>query len=259
MLKSAREAKTNTTWINPNAEYEEALMKFSDSVLSSKQFLDAFLPFKQRISNLGMFNSLSQTLLKVTSPGVPDFYQGTEIWNLVLVDPDNRRPVDYDIRKRLFDEIRELEDSRGKLDLSRELTSTREDGRIKLYLTYRALNLRREKRDLFMQGRYSPLSAIGEGERHIIAFERSDAESSIIVVVPRLLAGMIGPSETPTGGIWKDTRLVVPSREKAGRFKDIFTGKTFKLETVRKGEVSIMLSELLSDFPVALLEELKAS
>jgi (1->4)-alpha-D-glucan 1-alpha-D-glucosylmutase len=256
MLKAAREAKHNTTWINPNAGYEEALMRFTDRALSSRRFIDDLLPFMKTISNLGMFNSLSHALLKITSPGVPDFYQGTELWNLVLVDPDNRGQVDYALRLRLLEELKGLENKKGLLELSRELTRTREDGRIKLYLIYKALSLRKERKDLFLHGKYMPIYARGSGEKHIVAFGRSDGGNTVITVVPRLLSAMIGASEAPTGGVWKDTRLVLPLEGGVGKYRDIFTGRAMEAEADGEGTGSLMLSEVLSDFPVALLEGL---
>jgi (1->4)-alpha-D-glucan 1-alpha-D-glucosylmutase len=263
MLKAAREAKANTTWINPNAEYEEALIRFVREVLSSKRFLGDFMPLARRVSDMGIFNSLSQTLLKITSPGVPDFYQGTELWNLSLVDPDNRRHVDYPLMSWLIEELKGLERTGGEGELARELLRVREDGRIKLYLTYKALSFRNRHSDLFLNGRYIPIQAEGAGAEHIIAFVRSNSGASVITVVPRLVAGLIGFEETsggPTGDLWKDTLLVLPepgNGKAEGRFRNVFTGENIETGGRGKGGEGgkLPLSDVLSSFPVALLEE----
>ena len=159
MLKAAREAKVNTSWINPNTIYEDALMIFIERVMDThpvNQFLKDFLPFQKKISHYGMFNSLSKALLKITSPGVPDFYQGTEIWDFSLVDPDNRRPVDYDLRIRMFEELKKRESDIGPLKLINELTVNKDNGKIKMYLIYKSLNFRKNNRELFERGEYLP-------------------------------------------------------------------------------------------------------
>ncbi|MEM4658176.1 MAG: hypothetical protein QXX77_07130 [Candidatus Methanosuratincola sp.] len=144
MIKAAREAKVNTSWHSPDGEYKKALPSFVDGILgtsSDGDFLREFLPFQRLVAHCGILNSLSQTILKITSPGVPDFYQGSELWDLNLVDPDNRRPVDYKRRKRLLAWIRKKE--REDLHtLIRSLLEHGEDGRIKLFLIYRTLKCR---------------------------------------------------------------------------------------------------------------------
>jgi (1->4)-alpha-D-glucan 1-alpha-D-glucosylmutase len=117
-----------------------------------------------------MFNSLSQTLLKIASPGIPDFYQGNELWDFSLVDPDNRRPVDYGSRRIMLDELMQYEASAGLLDTAREMVATRNDGRIKMNLTFKALNYRRNNRELFESGRYQPLTVEGACQEHVCAF-----------------------------------------------------------------------------------------
>jgi (1->4)-alpha-D-glucan 1-alpha-D-glucosylmutase len=163
MLKASREAKVNTSWINPNGKYEEALTAFVHAVLTplkKNRFLKDFLPFQQKISRLGAFNSLSQTLLKIASPGVPDFYQGTELWDFSLVDPDNRRPVDYALRARLLEGIKAGEKDTALL--IRELFDRRETGEIKLFLIYRLLAARSRMKTLFSEGEYIPLEVRGK-------------------------------------------------------------------------------------------------
>jgi (1->4)-alpha-D-glucan 1-alpha-D-glucosylmutase len=188
MRKAAREAKVHTSWVNINTKYEEALEVFIDALLDARhernRFLDDFLPFQRSIAPLGTLNSLSQVLLKLTSPGIPDIYQGTELWCFTLVDPDNRRPVDYAHRRRL---LQELETRFGgpqeKLaQRARDLLATLEDGRTKLYVLWRALHTRREFPSVFSQGDYRALSVHGRWAEHVCAFARSDGVRHAITV-----------------------------------------------------------------------------
>ena len=156
--------------------------------------------FQRLTAACGIFNSLSQTLLKITSPGIPDFYQGNELWDFSLVDPDNRRPVDYRIRKNLLDELMRMESTAGPLETAREVVATRNDGRIKLHLTCKALNFRRENRELFESGSYLPLTVEGACQEHVCAFERSVNGSSVLVVVPRFCSRLIRRQRRPAAG-----------------------------------------------------------
>jgi (1->4)-alpha-D-glucan 1-alpha-D-glucosylmutase len=156
MIKASREAKVNTSWINQNEAYELALTSFIDHITHpgpGNKFLPEFLPFQQKISRCGTYNSLAQTLLKICVPGVPDFYQGTELWNFNLVDPDNRRPVDYETRITMLSELKIKEAGMSVKNLAEELYHSMDDGRIKMYLTYKALAYRKANRDLFEKGR----------------------------------------------------------------------------------------------------------
>lgn len=172
IVKAVREAKVHTAWLKPDTEYENAYVSFAEKILARSEtnaFLKEFIPFCRRVSHYGMLNSLSQTLIKIASPGVPDFYQGTDLWDLSLVDPDNRRPVDFELRRAMLAGIREQEDSNiGRL--IQELLSTRMDGRIKLFLIYRALKARKTHREIFREGAYLPLGAAGRFRGHVIAF-----------------------------------------------------------------------------------------
>ncbi len=196
MLKALHEAKVHTSWINPNAEYDEAVTEFVGRILdegSSRKFLDDFRAFARRVAEYGLYNSLSQTLLKLAMPGVPDTYQGTELWDFSLVDPDNRRPVDYELRRRMLQELRSAADSAGGGDLrglASELLAAKEDGRIKLYVTHRTLASRRDHPGLFTAGEYLPLAAEGSKAAHLFAFARRDGQAAAIVAVPRLVVGL---------------------------------------------------------------------
>jgi len=172
IVKAVREAKVHTAWLKPDTEYEETFVSFVESILeptNENPFLREFLPFQKRVSHYGIFNSLGQSLIKMTAPGVPDFYQGTELWDLSLVDPDNRRPVDFEKGKTILREIRAKSES-DVLNLINELLGTKEDGRIKLFLIHRALMGRNEKQEIFQRGEYIPL----EVGRHAPPVEESD-------------------------------------------------------------------------------------
>ena len=260
MLKAAREAKVNTSWINPNRTYEEALLAFIDAILvpaEGNQFLNDFLPFQRMISHYGMFNSLSQTLLKIAAPGVPDFYQGTELWDSQLVDPDNRRPVNYEIRMRLLEDLKSISDSITAAALCRELTIKKEDGKIMLYLIKKALNYRKANREVFEKGEYAALNADGVRAVNICAFERRIENSSIIVAVPRFLAQITsGVRALPFGRtVWEDAVLLVP--EEAGtQYRNLFTDEVLSAAFEGKGKNGIPLADVFANFPVALLERI---
>ena len=199
MEKALREAKVNTSWINPNTEYEAAFHTFLDAILdrsAGKPFLDQFAPFQARIARAGIYNSLSQTLIKIAAPGLPDFYQGTEVWNFSLADPDNRRRVDYDRLQKLLERA-----SRGRVGgsaaLVDRLLAEPEDGSLKLYVTRSALRFRREHRALFAKGSYLPLRTAGEKNKHVIAFARSFRGTTVLVLAGRFFAQLEAQTRTP--------------------------------------------------------------
>lgn len=258
MLKALREAKVNSSWISPNTIYEDAMIFFIEGILNplpDNQFLKEFEMFQKKISYYGMFNSLSQTLLKITSPGVPDFYQGTETWDFSLVDPDNRRPVDYDMRKKMFEEIKRHESEVPLSKLAKDLTLNKESGMIKLYLTYKALNYRRENRELFEKGEYVALEVMGEKAHNICAFARRLAEKRIIVVVPRYLTGLIPQQDSLPFGeeVWKDSFVAVPYAEEGVKYCNVFTGEIVVVKKYNEA-IILSLSEIFTNFPVALME-----
>ncbi len=255
MLKSVKEAKVNTSWINPNAAYEAAVQQFVHAILDTgapNPFLEDFHALRERVAFFGLFNALSQTLLKLTSPGVPDIYQGNEVWDFSLVDPDNRRPVDYARRMDLLRSLRRA--STGGVALrpfARGLLETLADGRIKLWLTHRALRLRQDCPELFGRGSYVPLRAAGPKKRHVCAFARVWEGQRVIVVAPVLLAGLTRATPVPPMGreVWGETSLHLPGA--AGEtFRDIFTGATIQAHA---SDGRLGLADLLADFPVAAL------
>ncbi len=261
MTKAAREAKTHTTWISPDNEYEEALENFVDRVLISDDFLGSFAGIQRTVSFYGMLNSLSQTLLKITSPGVPDFYQGTEIWNLTLVDPDNRLPVDY---RRLEHMLAKVVDWPEGFSIKSALDNPA-DGMIKLFLTRKALMYRFQNKDLFQEGSYVPLEVTGPRSRHIVAFLRGLKGSYAIVIVPRLLGQVIGQDigqgigqgrpegEFPLGDCWQDTRVILPDEMRVHEFQNVLTGDRQQAVGAEGQRHFISVPEALSALPVCLL------
>jgi (1->4)-alpha-D-glucan 1-alpha-D-glucosylmutase len=263
MLKAMREAKVHTSWISPNTLREDAVLYFIDLILKDSggnDFLHDFALFQKLTAACGIFNSLSQTLLKITSPGIPDFYQGNELWDFSLVDPDNRRPVDYFMRKKMLDELLQKEAAEGLLETARETVATRNDGRIKLHLTCKALGFRRDNRELFEKGRYLPLTVEGAFQDHVCAFERSVNDSSVLVVVPRFCSSlMAGSGALPLGEeVWKDTRIIQQFDTASSCYRNVFTGEILKLDQ-NKGQLTLALKDILSIFPVALLERIDSS
>ena len=250
MLKAVREAKEKTSWGNQNKKYEDAVTNFVNRVLSSQQFREDFVPFEQKISHFGMLNSLSQTLIKLTAPGVPDTYQGNELWEFNLVDPDNRRPVDYALRKRVLAGFKKAcaDGCDQQATFVQKLAAEMNDGRIKAYLIWKILNLRNRLPDLFQQGDYVPLTIAGDRAKHLVAFARHYDSQTLIVVAPRLCAQLLaGETRMPTGEeVWRDTQIHISSA--ALRLRSLFTGEQFQVEG---GGLSA--KNLFQHFPVALL------
>ncbi len=254
LIKAAREAMVRTRWITPDTGYENALITFAENILDESgenEFLDDFLRLQPRMAYLGALNSLSQVLLKITSPGVPDFYQGTDLWDFSLVDPDNRRAVDFGKRIQLLKELKSREPG-GPGTLIPELLAHWEDGRIKLYLTYKALNFRREHRDLFLEGEYLPLSGHGERKDNVVAFARRKEDQWALAAVPRLVAKMAASREPPLGKkVWGESLLNIP-QEAPSAWTNVFTGESLEIPR-SSGSKTLPLHQIFSRFPVALL------
>jgi (1->4)-alpha-D-glucan 1-alpha-D-glucosylmutase len=257
MIKAVREAKTHSSWVAPDEAYERALQRFIGALLRERPtsaFLTDLAPFAQQIADAGMWNSLSQTVLKLTSPGVPDTYQGTEIWDLSLVDPDNRRPVDFDLRTRhlaWLDEQARLPDGRRKL--AERLVASARDGRIKLYITAEVLRLRRKFPELMTVGDYVPLAAHGECAEQLCAFVRRTREAVVAMVAPRLTTALVPELGMPPLGatVWRDTHVVLPDDLAGGSWQDLFSGQ---IHGASPGVRTLHLDQVLERFPVALLK-----
>jgi (1->4)-alpha-D-glucan 1-alpha-D-glucosylmutase len=259
MRKAVREAKVQTSWINPDAAYEEAVDEFVAKLLGHPEhnaFLADFLPFQRRIARCGLLGGLAQLLLKLTSPGVPDLYQGSELWELHLVDPDNRQPVDYALRAEALRELRSLDDDGADLTHRiRELVEHLADGRAKLYLTWRVLTWRRHHRELFAAGEYLPLAVEGSQADHVCAFARRAGEQVAVVAVPRWLARLAGdPDRLPLGNeAWTDAWVAAPGDGEAGGYTNVLTGERV---APREGTAGFHFAaaDLFRSFPGALLE-----
>ncbi len=257
MRKATKEAKVNTSWINPNQAYDDAVGEFVSTVMDGALFFDDFQGLQYKVAQFGIYNSLAQTLLKLTVPGVPDLYQGTELWDFSLVDPDNRRPVDYDRRRQMLSALQEQVRAAGHdlVGLARELLDSREDGRIKLYMIYQTLNYRREHADLFRAGAYFPLEGVGRCAKHICAFARQHNQNVLLVAAPRLLTRLMPDPHMPPIGpqIWQDSWLTVPPSDAGHCYRNLFTGETVEAVN-QQGKVMLALDKVLANFPVALLE-----
>jgi (1->4)-alpha-D-glucan 1-alpha-D-glucosylmutase len=258
MVKAAKEAKVHTSWINPSEAYDEALRTFVARVLDpapGNRFLVDFAVFHEPIARLGMVNSLAQTMLKIAAPGVPDFYQGTEFWDLSLVDPDNRRPVDWPARRAALDDLTARGRTGDLAGLARELVATWPDGRIKLLVTLRALACRRASPELFAEGEYLPLQGRGAHGDHLCAFARRHGGRAVVVVAPRLTAALTKQAaRLPLGAeTWEDTAAIGPSGL-AGHYVDVFTGAEIRV-VAAAGAADFPLAALLSEFPVAMLAQ----
>jgi (1->4)-alpha-D-glucan 1-alpha-D-glucosylmutase len=255
-LKAAREAKEHSSWANTNAEYESALVDFTHAILdrsSHNTFLADFENAARRVARIGAFNSFSQTLLKLTSPGVPDIYQGNEMLELNLVDPDNRRPVDYDRRRDLLATLQRETASTQELPARvRDLISAPDSHAAKQYLTWKTLTFRRQQPDLFHRGRYIPLLAAGEKSEHVVAFARQHEGRSIIVAVPRLSGRLMGESHDSVceEAIWRDTTLEIPN-DGVTCYHNLFTGECLPLKPDAMPRIPV--SDLFRNFPVAVL------
>jgi (1->4)-alpha-D-glucan 1-alpha-D-glucosylmutase len=258
MLKAAREAQTHTSWLSPNVEYEAALTSFVSNALTPGQrnaFLDDVRQFMPAVMRAGAFNALSQQLLKLTAPGVPDVYQGTELWDFSLVDPDNRRPVDFEQR---IDALAQLGSGVCRPELLAELLADLPSGKIKLYLTARALAHRAAHPDLFARGTYEPLQTQGPLAENLIAFARVHEDEQLIVVAPRLVRRLLSDSEgAPIGDCWRGVTALLPEEDAGARYCNVLSGET--VDAISSGDGPVLeVSDVLGRVPVALLQRIPA-
>ena len=253
MIKAAREAKSRTSWTAPNEEFENAVKSFIAAILEEPAFVKELTVLVSTIARPGTWNALSRLIVHLTAPGVPDLYQGDELWNFSLVDPDNRRPVDYVLRERLLTEIegKFIAPSNTKTTsvAVTELLEDAEDGRIKLYLTWRVLLARRARPAAFL-GSYRPLEATGSTSSHLFAFMREGGGDMVVTLAARLPLTLTGTTDPPIAHAWRDGALPLPP----GRWRCELSGR----EIVSTG-APVPLGELLRSSPVALFIRLNGS
>jgi (1->4)-alpha-D-glucan 1-alpha-D-glucosylmutase len=255
MTKATREAMIHTKWTRPNVRHERALSRFIDALMKESlgnRFLNDFLPFQRKVSYYGAMNSLAQVALKITAPGVPDFYQGSELWDLRLVDPDNRGPVDFEKRSRFLAEIQKSEEESGH-GFIQELLGNWQDGRVKLYLISKMLNFRKAHRELFQDGDYIPVKAAGTRKKNVCAFSRHGAAMWSLIAVPRLVTRLTPEGKPPLGAQAWGKSLLELSARMPHAWKSVLTGEMVTANVIR-GRLALRLSQLFSRFPVALLE-----
>ncbi|MDD3150285.1 MAG: hypothetical protein PHV68_05570, partial [Candidatus Gastranaerophilales bacterium] len=240
------EAKVNTSWVNINSEYEEAIYNFINRVLGSSKkhpFWTEFLDLYNEIYKTAHIYSLAQSVLKITSPGVPDIYQGTEIQNLTLVDPDNRKKVNYDKIWHFYEKLNNIIFSGKEITDSKQFSDI-ENEAIKLFITHIGLNFRKDNIDVFNKGEYIPIEVIGEKSDNIIAFARKSKDKTVITVVPVLVHNGKFPINKD---FWADTQIVLPRNFDKNKYYDIFTKKTFETDS------SLKLADIFSDLPISVI------
>ncbi len=260
MVKALREAKVTSSWLNPDEAYEQAVLKFLDRILSptnKNAFLEDFLPFQRRIAGYGLYNSLSQVLIKVLAPGVPDFYQGTELWDLSLVDPDNRGLIDYGYYQERLAELQDLQEKLAPVDLLQFLFQHADNGLIKMYITQTALLYRKRHSSLFLNGTYGPLETHGEYADNICGFIRREGPKASLTILPRFLTQLIGdPASLPVGeSVWGQTGVSLPSDFKSHSYRNIFTQEIVSPQN-DSNMLELPMARLFSHFPFAVLEPL---
>ena len=256
MVKAMREAKVHSSWMSPNEEYENAVRRFIEGALRpspDNAFLRSFGTFIQSLHRPGMLNSLAQVLMKAASPGVPDFYQGTELWDFSLVDPDNRRPVDYGVRRRMLERMLAREREAGRETLLRELAENMEDGAVKMHATRVVLAERAARPDLFARGSYAPVRPVGAKAEHVIAFARRRKGQTAVAATGRLFAGLGAAERMPAGAeVWGETVLPLRKQDGAGAWREAISGRTIRAVD-RGGTPALKLDEVFRILPVALL------
>jgi (1->4)-alpha-D-glucan 1-alpha-D-glucosylmutase len=244
MQKAMREAKLYTTWTEVNEQYEAAVQNFIDDILISQPFLEKLNRFVARISQFGVFNSLAQVVLKIFSPGVPDLYQGNELWDFHLVDPDNRRPISVEERIAVLSRLEKIQASKSILSLTKSLLDNLESGEIKLFTTWKCLNFRRKHPALFSDGKYQPLSLAGPAKDKVVGFKRMHGSSELIVAVPRFLAATAtSPSEALQTRAFQETGFEIPK----AAWKNIFT------DEIVASEGRMICAEAFRPFPMVVL------
>jgi (1->4)-alpha-D-glucan 1-alpha-D-glucosylmutase len=259
LTKALREAKLHTSWVNVNEPYEAACQAFLAGILEPRRgdnpFLDDLRRFLPLLVMPGIYSSLSQALLKITVPGVPDLYQGTELWDFSLVDPDNRRPVDYAVRRALLDRAeRAGRERHGMAALVEQALAAPADGLLKLLVTSRALAERRRRREVFDQGAYLPLEVAGVRASHVLAFARVTDSGTAVTVAGRLFAGLHASTRRPVGReIWQDTRIILPDAlARTSTYRDVIGDTNVSIDE-QFGVPTLPVAGAFTMLPAALL------
>lgn len=253
MIKALKEAKLHSSWIHPNKLYEKEVQTFIRKILNADAdnlFLKEFLQFITPITKAGMFSSLSQLIIKMTAPGIPDFYQGSELWEFALVDPDNRHPVDYTTRQNLLNTLLQQRHDNLASFLS-ALLEKPEDGRIKLYVTFKGLNLRKKHPLLFQEGAYEPLKIEGEKKDHLIAYSRTHSEKHLIIVVSRFYYAFFASSQSLINQTWHSTDIHF-GKPLEGRYREVLSNMEIEAQNL----IALPVSVLFSHLPFAILEKI---
>jgi (1->4)-alpha-D-glucan 1-alpha-D-glucosylmutase len=244
MLKVVREGKQNSNWASPNQIYEFGIFEFINQILDpGHPFVEEAIPFIKKITHYGIIYSLAQQLIKITAPGVPDIYQGCELWDLSLVDPDNRRPVDYEQRKNI---ISELTRSGNVESLIRILLDNKESGNIKLFTIFKALNERKILPELFKYGKYIPAVIAGDFKNHATGYFRNYKNQWALTIVPHHLVSFVPRNKLPLKHVWKNTHLRAPSKAPKV-WKNIFTEETYGFDD------NMFFKDIFATFPIVFL------
>jgi (1->4)-alpha-D-glucan 1-alpha-D-glucosylmutase len=254
--KGISEAKRQTSWINPDVAYEDAIATFVRALFDERRsgaFLASVSAFVQRIEAPGVLNSLAQVLLKVATPGVPDIYWGGELWDFSFTDPDNRRPVDFARRRATLGEVRRAAESDART-AARELLAHPADGAIKMFVLHRALAARAGRREAFEGSAYVPCPARGVLSRHVVAFARGDAGRRVFALTGRLFARLTEGGRVPVGPAWGDTVVSMPTPVPPARYREALTGRSL-MPAARNGGWELPLAEVFETLPLALVVE----
>ncbi len=251
LIKSMREAKEHSSWTRPDMEYESAAHSFLENILTTdSEFYGDFSSFQKKIAFYGVYNSLSQTLIKITSPGIPDFYQGTELWDLFLVDPDNRQPVDFNLRREFLNEIIKIDkelNSEDRITFLQDLLTNPSDAKIKLYIIYKSLQVRNDNLKIYNEGNFIPLETGGKFKDNLIAYARNFKDNIVITLAPRFLTDLVEENLLPVGiDVWNDTYIKL-NKINPSTMKNNLTGEMFEKKD------KLLIGEIFKSFPYGLL------
>ncbi len=252
MVKANREAKVRTSWTSPDEAYENAVRAYIGAALQNETFATELATFASRVAPAGYCNALSRLLVHLTAPGTPDIYQGDEMWNFALVDPDNRREVDFEARRATLDRLDATLDGGDVAAACAEMLRTVADSRLKMHVTRTALHLRREMTPVFTRGRYVSLDIRGERAAHAIAFTRSFEGATVVVAVTRLPVRLSGTVGIPTGLAWGDSEIMFPRSDVPRRWRCALTGRAVETQNA-EGGATLLAREVFLTLPVAVL------